>query len=55
MVRYDPNFINPTMAGWQSFEEIYLGYTFIPDETLAAQGISYKYTDRNTGVWVEMR
>jgi len=33
------------MAGWQSFEAMYEGYTFIEDASLEERGIKYIYYD----------
>lgn len=41
--------MNPTMAGWVAFEFMYDGYTFIEDNTLEEQGITYIYTNPTTG------
>lgn len=43
------------MPTWDTFTFMYEGYTFIEDDTLEAQGISYAYIDKKTGNRVEMR
>lgn len=48
-MRYNPNYMNPEMAGWVAFEFMYDGYTFIEDNTLEEQGITYIYTNPSTG------
>ena len=43
------------MAGWQTFEEMYQGYTFIEDATLQDRGIKYIWYNPQTDENIEMR